>query len=726
MINVPVRVKDALRDGRLKKNINVQVQKEVITRNLTKLGTLNTSSTTYNLTENGYYILYTDEIETTGTAIIWMYFPDGARQPLYMTLNAGENYLEPTTPLYAGGYLLLSSAPAGVNIYVTKKELVSYTSTWEDDFEMDNDNIVKESFSLDERMCSGDTLKFGRCEGSSIEFQYFDKPSVKGERLNISIDVQYDSSNWYSIPMGFFIVDNCVRQASTGIYKVTAYNKLKSQYLDQEANDLIKAMYDNPTNPVKFVDIIDNLLDGFKIENHNTEEVTGTRTDERYAYALSGGTIPLKAKYGINNILNYYRYAGSATSISVNGYLWVQPTKVDFTLDPDLAYRISSKYDLLELERNIYNNIKDTIEAACTVTDGFMSRFTNPGLTNYLGYHMLNGVAITDENNNVKWYSTYAYKAGSSNVVGGFNDLIHTTFTGCTKVSFYYPYNIMFCSSSSTISGVYLCTIPFTNTSTYKYYTDSGLVALSSDYTYANRTPEGTYVTDNWIVSGWNKVLKVNNLTDADLYEVTPSTMANITLRDAVAAVYEISGQFGQLDRETDLFYGKSLGNTHLYPAETLYPANNRYPKGAQISASKSYYSKLWAEENNVRKWRNLVITYKGLEDGSPATLTYTVTLNKDGTEDYICSDNWLFKNLLWDEVNRFIMYPAAQMANKIRACSWFPFEMWCAGLPYLETGDEIEIPLGENSYTSYVLSRTLKGIQNLQDTYINGTLDIF
>ena len=65
-------------------------------------------------------------------------------------------------------------------------------------------------------------------------------------------------------------------------------------------------------------------------------------------------------------------------------------------------------------------------------------------------------------------------------------------------------------------------------------------------------------------------------------------------------------------------------------------------------------------------------------------------------------------------------------MVAKMQDIRWFPFEMWCAGLPYLETGDAIEIPMGEDSYTSYILQRNLNGIQNLQDTFINGTLDIF
>ena len=181
------------------------------------------------------------------------------------------------------------------------------------DFTIDNDTLVYESVKFDERMCSGDTLKFGLCEGSSLEFQYFDHDNINGRQIQSFIDVQYmvnstqltktdnlftielpgtyqiivpagspsfevevqkgsgpapaeevDSMNmeqtltyddmdtgnslkiisssaltvtlnrtdglkfplWYTIPMGYFTVKKCSRQASTGIQKVTAYNNL--------------------------------------------------------------------------------------------------------------------------------------------------------------------------------------------------------------------------------------------------------------------------------------------------------------------------------------------------------------------------------------------------------------------------------------------------------------------------------------------------------------------
>ena len=61
-----------------------------------------------------------------------------------------------------------------------------------EDFTIDNDNLVSESVNIDERMCSGDTIKFGLCEGSSLELQYFGLENIIGRRLQAFIDVNYN------------------------------------------------------------------------------------------------------------------------------------------------------------------------------------------------------------------------------------------------------------------------------------------------------------------------------------------------------------------------------------------------------------------------------------------------------------------------------------------------------------------------------------------------------
>lgn len=213
-----------------------------------------------------------------------------------------------------------------------------------------------------------------------------------------------------------------------------------------------------------------------------------------------------------------------------------------------------------------------------------------------------------------------------------------------------------------------------------------------------------------------------------DSYEITlaqAEAFSDITLRELQSADYEAGCLFGQLDRQQDGFYGVELNHSRLYPSETIYPENTLYPDGGDISAMRAIYSKLWADEGNVQSFKDLIITYKGLdEEQREKDFTLQRTVNADGTQNYNCSDNWLFRNLVWtaEQIGAY----ADIMVGKMRDVKWFPFEMWSVGLPYIETGDEIEIPIGQETYTSYILQRTLSGIQNLQDTYINGELDIF
>ena len=161
----------------------------------------------------------------------------------------------------------------------------------------------------------------------------------------------------------------------------------------------------------------------------------------------------------------------------------------------------------------------------------------------------------------------------------------------------------------------------------------------------------------------------------------------------------------------------------HL-PANSLYPNNGTGGQGFHPYPSE--YSKLWTDSQGEQSFRYLIITYKTLdENNNEVEAVLQRTVNADGTTDYNMNDNWLFRNLIWtaEDVGDY----ADAMVAKMQNIRWFPFEMWAAGLPYVETGDAIEITdRNGGSHVSYVLQRQLQGIQNLQDTYVNGELDIF
>lgn len=680
------------------------------------------------------------------------------------------------------------------------------------DFVIDNDYLVSESVSIDERMCSGDTLKFGLCEGSSLEFQYFNKMNITGRRLQAFVDVEYDnpvdiyekiddmvsdvettiteggdyrlyaaSANawsttklnhggeisrlapdstanetiqilngldawdsieaqdavddvelqlksipkglaWYSIPMGFFDVKKCSRQASTGIIKVTAYNKLQSDYLDAKANQVLLDAIASDTDVTVF-DIRYLLLNDYKITENRASmgSVEYTTITVLESAEASFGTLKFNSLYGKKSPINACEFgiSSTATTFQIRTYGDI----IDYDLPAKC--QIEARYGTLQgLENNVVQYLKKIVNDADLDQswDDVLDYICTHG-----GFQKI--IGIRDFNDN--WYSTvqwnYEEAHSLTHTVAGkiadgqrlttASDYLSVSVPKYISNGYSYP-RIMYegiIYTSSTVHRDY-----------YEYYTDDTLTTKDTEPLQYLTFSEGTkYIYQSGEYQYAITAYEYTDISDADLIILDPETIPDFTLREIQSAVYETICQFGQLSRETDLFAGVELNYSRLYPANSLYPATDLYPDGAALGSFKSMYSKLWADEGNIRKWRYLYITFKGLDDqDQEKDYVLQKTINADGTDDYNMSDNWIFRNLIWTRAQ--IEDYADAMVPKMQDVTWFPFEMWCAGLPYLETGDEIEIPLNGVTYTSYILQRKLNGIQDMQDTYINGSLDIF
>ncbi|MBQ1569496.1 MAG: hypothetical protein IIZ78_00125 [Clostridiales bacterium] len=706
-------MKDALREGRLRKNYRFEVQKEVEQKDPVILATLTSENSSYTIPSDGTYILYN---EGNNHAFDWVEITGSTSRAEFCPVGETETWLVISGTCYTDDVLTINNFNADA-VYVTRSDLVVYTKAWEYDFTIDNDNLVSESVNIDERMCSGDKIKYGLCEGSSLEFQYFmpekgqyeankaymhndlvrssnttwrskvdgnignplvegaywtewTKPNITGRQLKVFVDVEYGESTPYAIPMGYFSVKNCSRQASTGIIKAVCYNKLQSDYLDAKANSLIEGIQSDTVYPDKVtLETIQNLLlQDYEIKEKEVKAKKGG-VGTTGGYLNDGPTFKMNGRS-----TTYYPYI-------------VTQLLTFWHLDSTKRYKITVNDYLIKL-KNCIESMKNTV----------MQDMQNPSTfwQNFLNYYPY------------QYYCVMTVIYGNGNSVNGFfciedeePSIIYGTIEnhgvlekleylyGVSSISFRFPISFRGSTSSVTVQN-----------------------DISVWYTDLRATLDDMKVEEIQTDTIESVAIPIQNLPD-------------VTLRELVTANYELHCQFGQLDRETDLFSGVELNRSRLLPADTLYPDNALYPGGAAESAFRSQYSKLWADEGNVRKWRYLIITYKGLDENQQEKdFTLQRTVNADGTDDYNCSDNWLFRNLIWTAAD--IGTYADAMVLKMQDITWFPFEMWCAGLPYLETGDEIEIPLGTETYTSYILQRQLKGIQNLQDTYINGTLDIF
>lgn len=563
-----------------------------------------------------------------------------------------------------------------------------------------NDNLVSESVTFDERMCSDKEIKFGLCEGTNLEFQYFGLPNITGKRLQAFIDVQYKDSDgvvkWYEIPMGWFEVSESSRQASTGIIKVSAFNKLLSDYLDAKANAQLQEILSNSSYWQYSERTLDNLLryafEGYAIDEYETTSISYGeslgRTYRGFPIYDATGRLTGESVY----VLFYDRKVciEDADYIDIEGGEMV----------PHDAYSITGHGNTI---RNAAYENADYLDVYIdenqhTLGDVFDLEFF-PSLPNratvygFYGYNMATAASwstpiIAGDSTNDYFESPYIQRLIS--------------FGGGASKGFYEIRNIPALFIKQTTSEH-----PSIPSETWEMAAiNAGLILQSSDI-----------------------VVKHQLKTDiGQIVVIDVSSWSDVTLRDLQSAVFETVCQYGKLDRVTDMFSGVELNNSRLLPAEDLYPANDLYPNSIAERSNPAMYSKLWADEGNVRKFRYLIITYKGTETEGGQTRevekTLQRTVNENGTDDYNMSDNWLFKNLVWtdEEVGDY----ADAMVAKMQNLTWFPFEMWCAGLPYVETGDELEINVNGEAYTSYVLRRNLRGIQNLQDEMINGELDIF
>ena len=57
--------------------------------------------------------------------------------------------------------------------------------------DLTNTDIVQESFSFTESLCSSDSLKFGLCEAAEVTFETVGIPNITGCKIQIFYEIEY-------------------------------------------------------------------------------------------------------------------------------------------------------------------------------------------------------------------------------------------------------------------------------------------------------------------------------------------------------------------------------------------------------------------------------------------------------------------------------------------------------------------------------------------------------
>lgn len=175
--------------------------------------------------------------------------------------------------------------------------------------------------------------------------------------------------------------------------------------------------------------------------------------------------------------------------------------------------------------------------------------------------------------------------------------------------------------------------------------------------------------------------------------------------KEVLSCICELNGCMGHIGRDGKFHYIYLEQEIQgLYPRNDLYPADNLYPrdpKSTQIG--KGFYVSTKYEDYLVRTINKLQIREQKNDIG---------VIVGSGSNAYVIEDNFLVYGKGTEELTGI----ANNTLSKIRGIIYRPFAADCKGNPCLEVGDAVRLPTRYELIESYILKRTLKGIQALRD----------
>ena len=210
---------------------------------------------------------------------------------------------------------------------------------------------------------------------------------------------------------------------------------------------------------------------------------------------------------------------------------------------------------------------------------------------------------------------------------------------------------------------------------------------------------ETSLVNDSMTV---NKTIVATQTDDSSAVTEEPA----ISGKTVVTAICEINGCFGNINREGKFEYVflKAITSA-LYPAEDLFPADNLFPSDANTESMTGHYITFDYEDFQSKAITQLEI--KTREDNAGA-IVGTAGNNYSITGNFLVSDK---TGAELEQIANNVLPIMAQAAyTPIKSCT-------TVGNPCLELGDPIRFNTSREIVETYLLQRTLTGVQSKRDS---------
>ena len=174
--------------------------------------------------------------------------------------------------------------------------------------------------------------------------------------------------------------------------------------------------------------------------------------------------------------------------------------------------------------------------------------------------------------------------------------------------------------------------------------------------------------------------------------------------RDVLKAICEINGVFGHFDRTGTLVY-VSLQDTGLYPSDTLYPGDDLYPQSGWAAAEElEYYKSITYEDYLIDGIDRVQIRQ---EEGDIGAVVGS------GSNAYVVEGNFLAYGLGSADLTKL----AWSIYDTIAGKTYRPAKIATYAMPWIEVGDGLRAITTDTEIATFVLTRTMSGIQGMMDT---------
>lgn len=184
----------------------------------------------------------------------------------------------------------------------------------------------------------------------------------------------------------------------------------------------------------------------------------------------------------------------------------------------------------------------------------------------------------------------------------------------------------------------------------------------------------------------------------------------SISGKQIITAICELNGVFGHINRQ-GLFDYATLAKRKqmIHPGMGIYPGSGIYP-GMMFDAEYqkediAQYISCEYEDFETQLISKLQIRQEENDIG---------VIHGIGANTYIIQDNFL----VYGKSSEELKVIAERLFSKINGVYYRPFKVALRGNPCIEVGDIVVVHTKYKEVESYVLERTIKGIQALKDTF--------